>query len=193
MPAFRQRNKSVRMNRWNYPCALLLANRADESLAERGELYVQSLIDKNRVVAAFLPTVSFQPGFTAQQVATGQAAGAVGVTNTVTGFQVSGQHQTRFEAPIVGSMNLFRGGADIANLRSANATIEQRRQLLLDLQATVLLNVAQTYYQVLRSEGQVLVLRHSLTLQNAAPRRCAAAVEERAGDASGGIAEHRAG
>src|SRR6476620_2165210 len=44
--------------------ALLLANRNNEQLAMRGEDFVQALIAKNRVAAAFLPTVSFQPNYT---------------------------------------------------------------------------------------------------------------------------------
>jgi outer membrane protein len=49
----------------------------------------------------------------------------------------------------------------------ADATIEQQRQLLLDAQDTILLNVAQGYYQVLRSERQVQVLISTLELQQA--------------------------
>src|SRR6266850_947862 len=45
-------------------------------------------------------------------------------------------------------------------------TIEQRRGLLLDAQAIVLLDVARTYYQVLRSERSVEVLKNSLNLQD---------------------------
>ena len=44
---------------------------------------------------------------------------------------------------------------------------DSQRQLLLDAQATVLLDVAQSYYQVLRSEAQVVVLTNSLKVQQA--------------------------
>ena len=59
------------------------------------------------------------------------------------------------------------------NLRSTEQTIVQQRQLLLDTQATLLLNVAQTYYQVLLSEEQVRVLENSLKVQNARLCGCA--------------------
>jgi outer membrane protein len=72
-----------------------------------------------------------------------------------------------FQAPVVGGINLFRGGGDTASLRAAEQIIAGRRDLLLDLQATVLLNVAQTYYQVLRSEKSVEVLAQSVQLQEA--------------------------
>src|SRR6202035_3396570 len=63
--------------------------------------------------------------------------------------------------------NLFRGFADVNNLKVIDRDIEQQRRLLLDAQATLLLNVAQAYYQVLRSEQQVDVLLHNLELQQA--------------------------
>lgn len=168
--------------------ALALANQNNEQLGLRGEDYVQALIQKNRAVANFLPTVSFQPNFTIEQRATGDAAtstgpggtgfgngntgSGTGTTNTGAtsgggGFRDVGNTSQRFEAPIVGNINLYRGGADVANLKSAEATIAQNRELLLDLQATVLLNTAQVYYQVLRSEQSVNVLRNSLKLQEA--------------------------
>src|SRR5690348_2716008 len=43
---------------------MALTNQNNENIAVRGEDYVQALINKNRVVANFLPTVSFQPNFT---------------------------------------------------------------------------------------------------------------------------------
>src|SRR4051812_40802922 len=146
--------------------SLALANQNNENLGLRGEDYVQALIQKNRVVADFLPTVSFQPNFTIEQRATGNAATSTGPggtglgggnpsggssgsgtnTNTSTsgggGFRNSGKVSTRFEAPVVGNINLYRGGGDVANLKVAESNIAQRRELLLDLQATILLNVA---------------------------------------------------
>src|SRR5689334_5297253 len=54
--------------------AMSLANKTDEDLGLRGEDYVQALINKNRIVANFLPTVSFQPSFTIADRGNGQAA-----------------------------------------------------------------------------------------------------------------------
>ena len=45
-------------------------------------------------------------------------------------------------------------------------TIEQQRALLLDVQASLLLSVAETYYQVLRAEESVRVLENSLALRH---------------------------
>src|SRR5205823_878467 len=136
--------------------AMALANQADEGLALRGEEYLQALINKNRVAAAFLPTVSFQPSFTIEQHPTGSAStstgpggtgigtvgggGGTGTTGTGAtsggGFRRAGQADTRLEAPVVGNINLFRGYGDVANLRAAEAIIAERRELLLNVQAT---------------------------------------------------------
>ena len=145
--------------------AMAMANQHNEQLALGGESYVQALIDKNRAAAAFLPTLSLQPSYTIADRPNGftpapSIAGAGA-------FVVRGDTIQRVEVPVVGSMNVFRGMGDVADLRAAEAVIAQRRDLLLDLQATVMLNVAQTYYQVLRAEQSTEVLRHSLELQEA--------------------------
>ncbi|MDB5325596.1 MAG: outer rane efflux protein [Phycisphaerales bacterium] len=173
--------------------ALSLANQNNERLASSGEDYLQALIDKHRAVAGFLPTISFQPSFAIEQEqnssnianTTGTSTGGTGTgtdTSTGTSAAASAGNATLItrgfrrlhgdtiyatQAPVVGSMNLFRGGYDLATVRSAEFTVEQRRQLLLDAQATVLLNVAQTYYAVLRSERSVDVLANTLKVQQA--------------------------
>ena len=166
--------------------AMALANANNEQLARGGEDYVQAIIAKNRAVAAFLPTLSFQPSYSVIEspggkqpsgltpgggtsVTPGGGAGAT-VTSGATGYRRLAGSETvlhRFEAPLVGSINLFRAGADLANLRAAEANIEARRLLLLDLQSSTLLNVAETYFAVLRAERSVAVLGNSLQLQEA--------------------------
>lgn len=168
--------------------AMAIANQNDETLGLRGEDYLQALIAKNRAVAAFLPTVSFQPNFTIEQKPSGNASASPGpigtglsssgfgsqtnqtgasATSGGSGFRTHDQTLTRFEAPVVGNMNLFNGFGDVANLRASEATIQQRKQIVLDAQQTVLVNVSQVFYQVLRSEQQVDQLRNSLSVQQA--------------------------
>jgi outer membrane protein len=151
--------------------AMALANKQNEQLGRSGEDYVQSLIDKNRAVANFLPTVSVQPAYTIQH-RSGNNGGNSSVIVDPNGGGTSSTNSRdnpsqTFTVPIVGAINVFRGFGDVANLHAAEATIAQRRDLLLDLQATVLLNVAQTYYQVLRSERSAEVLRTSVQVQEA--------------------------
>lgn len=169
--------------------AMSLANANNEQLARGGEDYVQAIITKSRAVAAFLPTLTFQPSYSVIESPGGTqpagtspgggtsvtpGVGGGGATGTVTSGATGYRHFAgtsnilhRFEAPLVGSINLFRAGADLSNLRAAESNIEARRLLLLDLQATTLLSVAESYYAVLRSERSVAVLTDSLRLQEA--------------------------
>jgi len=157
--------------------AFALANADNEQLASEGETYLQSLIQKNRAFAEFLPTLSFQPNFTAEQAPRGDAAGAsagapsanaAAVAASQGGYVQSGRVLHRLEAPVIGSMSFSAGS--VTNFKSAEMAVVVQRQTLLDAQATILLNVAQAYYQVLISERQVAVLERSLALQDARVR-----------------------
>lgn len=130
--------------------AIVLANRRNESLASAGEGYLQALINVNRSAEAFLPTVSLGASYSVSHATPGP--GVHGATHS---FGVSG------------SVNetVFNGMANVATLRQSKAAAEQSKQLLLDQQATLLLNVAQTYYAVLSAEAQSRVLENSLSLQ----------------------------
>lgn len=150
--------------------AMSLANANNEQLARSGEDYLQAIIDKNRAVAAFLPTLSFQPSYAVEETprtAVGASSSSPGPAGTAGYRRLSGDAVHRFEAPVVGNINLFRGGADVANLRGAEANIETRKQLLLDVQAATMLSTAETFYAVLRAERSVSVLKNSLQLQEA--------------------------
>ena len=142
--------------------ALLLANRDYERLAIAGEDYLQALIEKDRAAWNFLPTVGLEPSYTVTDRPNTGSSGAVG---TIGGFRGVGSTLRRFEAPVVSRVNLFNGFADVARLRGARAEAERLRLRLLDQQALVLLDVAQVYFQILRSERQVGVLEASLRLQ----------------------------
>ena len=173
--------------------ALALTNQNRETLAVQGEDYLQALLNKNRAVAAFLPTVTLQPAFTLsdrprQQRTTattrpslGSALGlpsaggntgssSVSRAGSTSGFRAEGHHMYRTEVPVVGEITLFNGFGDIATYRASKEIIEERRLNLLNAQATVLLNAAQVFYQVLRSERQVEVLRNSVQVQQARVR-----------------------
>src|ERR1700733_7045693 len=115
--------------------AMALANQNNEQLGLSGENYVQALIDKNRIVANFLPTVSFQPQFTLAQRPPGPGITNSAVSGISTGYRTSGNLIYQTQAPVVGNINVFRGFGDVANLAAAEAVIAQRKDLLLDLQA----------------------------------------------------------
>ena len=140
--------------------ALSMANQHNEELAKKGEEYVQALIEKNRVFANFLPTVALQPSYTVQD----KGSTSPGVAS---GFRRKGDTLTRTDVPVVGSINIFNGFSDEHRSRAAEYTAEEKRQLLIDLQATILVNVAQAYYEVLRAEHFVQVLTESVRLREA--------------------------
>jgi outer membrane protein TolC len=149
------------------PQAMALANRNNEQLGITGEDYVQALINKSRAVSNFLPTVSFQPTYAVADLPpSARNTFPLAPTDAAT-FRTNGKIMSSLQAPVVGSMNVFRGFGDVANLQQAKEFIAQRRWLLLDFQASLLLNVAQVYYQIINSEQSVLVLKHSVQLQEA--------------------------
>ena len=135
--------------------ALTLANANSEQLAESGEDYLQALIDKDRAFARFLPTIRFAPSYMRQEK-----------SSLATGSSLASQflRTETLDAPLQGNMNLspFQ---DVPALWASASSAEKRRSLLLDHQAILLLDIAQTYYQVMRSEKQVQVLENSVQVQ----------------------------
>jgi outer membrane protein TolC len=131
--------------------AIKLANQNEERLSIQGETYLQALINKDKAFAAFQPTASV-----------GANASLGSKTSTFFGPTSNQQNATAS-----GQINLFNGFRDLHNLRAADYTIEQQKQLVLDLQQTVILDVVQAYYQILTSEQSVDVLNNSLQVQRA--------------------------
>lgn len=135
--------------------AMVLANANNEQLALAGEDYLQALIDKDRAFARFLPTIGFTPSYMRQE-RTSIAAGNPLISSIV--------REETLDAPLQGNMNL-NPFQDAPSIWAATSSAEQRRALLLDRQSILLLDVAQTYYQVKRSEKQVEVLTHAVQVQ----------------------------
>jgi outer membrane protein TolC len=119
-----------------------------EQLSLLGENYLQALIEKDKAFSAFLPTVDLSGSWSYQ------SSGGI-----------SPRHSQNFNASVPGQWNIFNGFRDYYTLKSTDQTIEQQKQLIFDGEQTVLLDVAQTYYQVLTSEQSVEVLGNSLKAQ----------------------------
>jgi outer membrane protein TolC len=152
--------------------ALLLANQHNEQLAVSGENYVQALIDKDRAVSTFLPTISLVPSYSIAQV--DDDSGARRLFGGTTGDPVELQSRSsiasgrgNWDTPVNANWNVFRGFRDYANLKRSASEIDRLKAALLDLKAVVLLDVASTYYNVLRSESTVRVLESSSGIQDA--------------------------
>ncbi|HYE62817.1 MAG TPA: TolC family protein [Phycisphaerales bacterium] len=124
--------------------ALYLANQNDEQLSIRGEQYLQSLIARARAANVFLPSVS------------ASASHNLNVNGSTARNSTS--------ASVGGSIQVFNLRS-IRNLEQARVLSEVSRLDLLDLQQTVLLGVANSFYQVLTAEEQVRVLQNSLALR----------------------------
>jgi outer membrane protein TolC len=135
--------------------ALALANANNEQLARAGEDYLQALIDKDRAFARFLPTIRFAPSYMRQEES------SLGGGNPLIDKFLRTETT---DAPLEGDLHLAPA-QDIPALKAAGASARQQRALLLDRRAILLLDVAQTYYQVVRSEKQVGVLEHSVKVQ----------------------------
>jgi outer membrane protein TolC len=135
--------------------ALALANANNEQLAGSGEDYLQALIDKDRAFARFLPTIRFAPSYMRQEKSSYASESSL-VADIL--------RPETLDAPLQGSLalNPFQ---DAPALWAAASSAEKQRALLLDHQAILLLDVAQSFYQVLRSEKQVQVLEHSVRVQ----------------------------
>lgn len=136
--------------------AMRLAVATSESLAIRGETYLQALIDKDRATARFLPTVSFAPTFTRQD-----ETNLGGEDSLVSQFVPTSSLDLPVQAGL--DVNPMR---DLANVDRAQASAAARKADLLSAKADVLLDVAATYYQVLRSQRQVAVLENSQAVQD---------------------------
>lgn len=127
--------------------AMALANRANESLSIEGEAYVRAILDKRRSVAAMLPSVDLNPGYSLRERSTG------------------GGYDADLDIPIDLSFVVFDGNQNINSYWRDVYLIERQRNQLLEAQESLLFDVADVYYSVLRAEAQVRVLEGSLQVQ----------------------------
>jgi outer membrane protein len=123
--------------------ALQLANADNEAIATQGENYVQALAEKMRQAGTFLPTLSLGP------------------TYSLSGTDGGTAH--RLTVPV--SASATGSLANIANLEAAGQNAQQRAQVLLNERETILLQVVQAYYTVIKAERQAEVYENSLKLK----------------------------
>ncbi len=136
--------------------AMELANAHNEQLAITGEDFLQTLINKDRAFAAFLPTIRLAPAFMRQEKT------SLGADNPlITEFMP----EETMDLPIEGNMNLNLV-RDWKSLKAADASIRMKRAGLLDRQSILMLDVAETYYQIMHSEEKARVLQNTLGVYN---------------------------
>jgi outer membrane protein TolC len=120
----------------------------NEQLAARGEAYIRALAERQRAAAALLPTVDLF-----SDVALRENTGSASIVQSALG--VGGQYR------------LLTGLTDLRNADAAGIDAESRRWLILDLRESLLLQTAAAYYESLRAERLVEVLRSSVAAQTA--------------------------
>jgi outer membrane protein len=82
----------------------------------------------------------------------------------------------QFDDILHGQWAMFDGFRDLHRASAADLTVAQRRALLLDLRETVVLEVAQAWYRVLRAERRAEVLQNSIAVQEQRRQQTAARV-----------------
>ena len=119
--------------------ALEMASADNESIASRGESYVQALAEKMRQAGTFLPTVTLAPSYSSSHNA----------------------HQTSvpLNASATGSLS------QVSSIEAADYTAKERAQELLNERESILLQVAQAYYSVLTYERQAEVYENSVKVK----------------------------
>jgi outer membrane protein TolC len=137
--------------------ALAMANRHNERLGLSGEDYVQALVEKDRAVAAMLPRIDLKPSFTEMDNFI-SPAGPFPLTRV---FPLRA-----LDVPVHVEMNVFNGFRDLAAIERADVLAKYRQAVLLDLQASILVDTATAYYQILVLERQIAVLKNSVQVQD---------------------------
>ncbi len=133
--------------------ALQLANALNERLAIEGERYVQVLAERQRRAAALRPTLDAFADVTVRDKPSGGGSGG------------SGSKRVTMDAGLTAQYTLLTGQSDLYALRAADVDIRAGRWLLLDLRESLLLETATAYYQAMRAERLVEVLKSSVAVQ----------------------------
>jgi outer membrane protein TolC len=131
--------------------AVRLANEQNEQIAIAGEDFVQALAERARISAGFLPQADLEPTQILRER-----------TNSGIPFLDS---SSLLDVPLHAEWTLFEGFRNVNRATAADLTVAQRESLLLDLRETVVLDVVQAYYRVLRAEERAAVLEQSLASQ----------------------------
>jgi outer membrane protein TolC len=131
--------------------AVRLANAQNERIALGGEDFVQVAVARARITAGFFPEVAAGLDYTFREKAS-------------SGVEFLDQ-SSLLDVPLRTRLTAFDGFRNRHRAAAAGLDIAERHALLLDLRETVVLEVAQAYYRVLRAERRAAVLAGSLAMQ----------------------------
>lgn len=127
--------------------AMRLAGSYNESLGIAGERYVRLAVERQRRVAALLPTLDL---FSALALRENTGSGRIAA----------------FDAGLSARYVLPTGMGDRRELGAAEIEIDSGRWALLDAREGLLLEAARAYYEAMRAERLIAVLEASLTVQD---------------------------
>ncbi|HEX6813800.1 MAG TPA: TolC family protein [Planctomycetota bacterium] len=147
--------------------AVRLANDQNERIAITGEDFVQACAERARINAGFFPQADLAPTYVFRE----KTAAGISFLDSA----------SLLDVPLHAEWSLFEGFRTKHSSTAADLTAQQRRSLLLDLRETVVLEVVQAYYRVLRAEQRAAVIERSLAAQQQNARDFAA--RERIGTA----------
>lgn len=147
--------------------AVRLANEQNEQIAIAGEDIVQALAERSRITASMLPQADLAPTLIYRE----QTSSGINFLDS----------DSLLDVPLQAEWTLFEGFRNLNRATAAGLFVAQRESLLLDLRETVVLDVVQAYYRVLRAEQRAAVLEQSLAAQEQRVREFAA--RERIGTA----------
>lgn len=142
--------------------ALRLAAHHNERIGIEGENLVQALAARRRAAAALLPTLDLFGNSTVRE---NVGSGGGGGGGTDSGGSSNTARNTIFDGGLRAQYTLLTGMTDFAAASALDATIEQRRWLLLDLRETLLIETARAYYSVVVAEQLVRVIESSARVQ----------------------------
>lgn len=147
--------------------AVRLAVAGNERLGIGGEDFVQACAARARIGAGFLPSADLAPNYTFRD-------------KSDSGVKFLDQ-TSLLDVPVRAQFTLFEGFRNNARATAASLTVEQKQAILRELRETVVLEVVQAYYRVLRAERRQALFAASLAVQEQRQREIVA--RERLGTA----------
>ena len=124
---------------------------------------------QERAAASLLPTLDLFGTYVFRERTGG---GGVADDDGSGSGRASSSEPRLFDAGIRAQYTVFSGASNLNRVRAADATIEQRRWLLLDVREALLLETARAYYAVLSAERRAWPRQSRLPPGSRAPARC---------------------
>ncbi|OHB70905.1 MAG: hypothetical protein A2W23_07460 [Planctomycetes bacterium RBG_16_43_13] len=134
----------------------ILAVKNIETLAATGENYIQALVSKDKAISALLPTLSLSGTHFRQEPVLISGGGTSSFFSST---------DNRSQVLINFKKIIFDGFKEFAALRQANENILANRESLRVAEQALFLDVAQSFYDVLSAQQEVVTLEELVKLE----------------------------